>query len=149
MDLRCPACLAPNLEFDGDSTFECTYCGTTLVAGQINCPACGEQNSQAAELCGNCGEPLSIVASIIDRQGRLGPPLWVRRLRSQVADLKQREERASEERFAAFQLTDQRRMQAEATAHAQQRTRDSNIIFYGLAGILVVVLLAFIIAAFL
>ncbi len=149
MDLRCPACSAPNLEFDGDSTFDCSYCGTALVAGRINCPACGELNSQAAELCDNCGEPLSIVASIIDRQGTLGPPLWVRRLRSQVADLKQREEQASVERFAAFQEVDQRRMQAEARAHARQRSRDSNIIFYGLAGVLLVVLLAFIIVAIL
>lgn len=147
MELTCPACSAPELEFDGEATFECAYCGTTLVASQINCPACGTLNAQGADECSNCGEPLSIVASVLDRQGSLGTPLWVRRLRSQVADLKQREQQASDERMAAFQQIDQRRIAAEAAAQARQRAKDSNIIFYGLVGVLVVILLAFVIAA--
>ncbi len=147
MDLECPACGAPELGFDEEFTFECEYCGTTLVAGRLDCPACGERNSRAAELCTNCGEPLSIVASILDRQGSLGPPLWVRRLRSQVAELKQREEQASQSRFAAFQEIDQRRIAYETASHARQQERDSNIIFYGVIAVLVVVLVAFVIAA--
>lgn len=150
MDLHCPACGAPELEFDEEATFHCEYCGTMLVAGRIDCPACGERNTQAAELCSNCGEPLSIVASILDRQqGSLGLPLWVRRLRSQVADLKEREQQASQSRFAAFQEIDQRRIAYETAAHARQQARDSNIIFYGLIGILVVALVVLAIAAIL
>lgn len=77
----------------------------------------------------------------MDRQGSLGPPLWIRRLRSQVGALKRSEAVASEERLAAFQEIDRRRIEAETLAHARQKQRDSNIIFYGLAGILVVALL--------
>lgn len=147
MDFHCPACGAPELEFDGESTFACEYCGTTLVAGRIECPACGERNSRAAENCSNCGEPLSIVASILDRQGSLGPPLWVRRLRSQVGELKLREEQASLSRFAAFQEVDQRRLAQEAAARARQQERDSNILFYGLLAVLGVMLIAFVLFA--
>lgn len=118
------------------------------MAGRIDCPACGERNSRAAELCTNCGEPLSIVASVLDRQqGSLGTPLWVRRLRSQVVDLKQLEEQASLTRLTAFQEIDQRRLAQEAAAQAAQQARDSNILFYGLIGILVIALIALAIAA--
>lgn len=149
VDLNCPACSAPALQFDGDSSFACEYCGITLVAGRIECPACGERNPRAAEQCQNCGEPLSIVASIIDRQGSPGPPLWMRRLRSQVGDLKLREEQASQTRLAAFQEVDRRRIAHETAAHARQQARDSNLLFYGLIGVLAVVLLGLVLAALL
>lgn len=77
----------------------------------------------------------------MDRQGSLGPPLWIRRLQSQVGELKRSEAAASEQRFAAFQEIDQRRIRAETLSQARQQQRDSNIIFYGLVGILVVALL--------
>jgi hypothetical protein len=141
VDILCPACTAPDLVFDGEHTFSCEYCGTTLVAGRIECPACGFQNSRAAELCANCAEPLSIVASIMDRQGSLGPPLWIRRLRSQVGALKKSEARASAERFAALAEIDLRRIEAETDAATRQEEKDRNIIFYGLVAILVVALL--------
>lgn len=147
MELICPACSAPDLSFDGDLTFECSYCGTTLVAGSTDCPACGERNSKAAELCANCGEPLSIVASVLDRQGTPGPPLWIRRLRTQVVSLKATEEEASAERLTAFRKIDERRMAHEAASQARQQAKDSNIIFYGLAGLLVLVLIVFLVAA--
>jgi predicted amidophosphoribosyltransferase len=142
VDLVCPACTASELSFDGEFTFVCAYCGTTLVAGGIECPACGLKNSKAAEFCTNCSEPLSIVASIMDRQGYLGPPLWVRRLQSQVGELKRSEAQASDERFAAFQDIDRRRIQAESIAQASQEHKDRNIIFYGLVAILAAALLA-------
>lgn len=144
MELTCPACTAPGLTFEGADTFECAYCGTQFVGERTECPACGELNASSVDLCVNCGEPLSIVASVLDRQGKRGEPLWIRRLQSQVASLKESEERASAQRFEIFADIDRRRKGAEAEDHARQQQTDRNILFYGAVGILVLVLVVLI-----
>ena len=140
MELACPACTAPELISDREGNFDCPYCGTHFVVERTQCPACGTLNEKGADDCYNCGEPLSIVASVIDRQGTTGRLLWIRRLQSQVADLKQSEERASADRFEEFAEIDRRRMQAEAEAFARQQQTDRNIIFYGAAAMLIIIL---------
>ncbi|MFQ5942198.1 MAG: hypothetical protein ACE5JF_01465 [Anaerolineales bacterium] len=147
VDLICPACTAPELVADGGGNFDCPYCGTHFIAERTECPACGELNDHGADLCSNCGEPLSIVASVIDRQGGSGQLLWIRRLQSQVADLKESEARASADRFEEFMEIDRRRKVAEAEAHARQQQTDRNILFYGAAAILLVVLMVLVIIA--
>lgn len=144
VELTCAACTAPALAADNQGNFDCDYCGTHFVTERTECPACGELNLKGADNCSNCGEPLSIVASVIDRQGSTGNPLWIRRLRSQVASLKESEARASEDRFEEFVEIDRRRKAAEAEAYARQKQTDRNILFYGAAAILIIVLVVFV-----
>ncbi|MCI0826899.1 MAG: hypothetical protein J4N73_03885 [Chloroflexi bacterium] len=89
------------------------------------------------------------MASVIDRQGTTGRPLWIRRLRSQVADLKESEARASADRFEHLMDIDRRRQSAEAEAMAGQRLKDRNILFYGVAAALVIVFIIILLAAIL
>lgn len=147
--LTCPACTAPELIAGGDRTFGCTYCGTHFIAERTECPACGELNEHGADLCSNCGEPLSIVASVIDRQGGTGRPLWIRRLQTQVAGLKESEARASADRFEGLMEIDRKRKTEEAAAHASQQQKDRSILFYGVAAILLIVLIVLVLAVIL
>ena len=145
--LDCPACSAVGLVFDGEAAFECLYCGTVLAAQPTICPSCGTKNQQGADLCFNCHEPLSIVASVLSRQGGTGPPLWLRRLRSKVGALQVEEAQASARRFEALMDVDRRRLKSEAEEQLRSRERDRQIIFYGAAGILGLILLMLLIAA--
>jgi hypothetical protein len=147
VDLTCAACTAPALTADSEGNFDCDYCGTHFVAERTECPACSELNLKGADDCSNCGEPLSIVASVIDRQGTTGNPLWIRRLKSQVAALKESEARASEDRFEEFVDIDRRRKAAEAEAFARQKQTDWNILFYGAAAVLLIVLVVLVLVA--
>ena len=149
VDLTCATCTAPGLIAGSEGNFDCAYCGTHFITERTECPSCTEVNLKAADHCSNCGEPLSIVASVIDRQGSTGNPLWIRRLRSQVADLKESEARASEDRFEEFVEIDRRRKTADAEAHARQRQTDKNIIFYGAAAILIVAFVILVLTAIL
>ena len=108
-----------------------------------SCPSCGWDNPQGEEECGNCGEPLSIAARVLTRLGNLGPPFWIRQLRSRVAELKQREALASEQRFEQLQDIDRRRMAAEVEAHMRQQVKDRQmmlILAFGIVVLIVVVL---------
>ncbi len=147
MELTCAACTAPALTVDGEGNFDCDYCGTHFATERTECPACGELNLKGADDCSNCGEPLSIVASVIDRQGSTFNPLWIRRLQSQVAGLKESEARASEERFEEFMEIDRRRKAVEAEAYARQKQTDRNILFYGAAAVLLIVLVVLVLVA--
>ena len=149
VDLTCPACAAPDLITDRQGNIDCDYCGTHLVTKRTECPACGELNDQGADTCSKCSEPLSIVASVIDRQGTTGRPLWIRRLRTQVADLKEREARASANRFEQLMDIDRRRKSAAAEALAGQQRKDRNILFYGGAAALGMVFVLLLLAAIL
>ena len=149
VDLDCPACTAPGLSRDLSGDFDCLYCGTHFNVERTQCPACGVLNEKGADNCYNCSEPLSIVASVIDRQGTTGSPLWIRRLQSQVAELKESEQKASADRFEEFAEIDRRRKQAEAEAHARQEQTDRNIIFYGAAAILIIALIVLVLVAIL
>jgi len=145
--LDCPACTAAGLVFDGEAAFECLYCGTVLAAQPTICPSCGTENHQGADLCTNCHEPLSIVASVLTRQGGTGPPLWLRRLRTQVGALQVAEAQASARRFKALVDVDRRRLRSEAEEQLRGRERDRQLLFYGAAGILGLTLVLLLIAA--
>ena len=117
------------------------------MASKIDCPACGYRNNAGADLCENCGEPLSIVAGILDRQGSVGRPLWIRRLQTQVTKLKATEAEASHARMAEFEEIDRKRMQAEAEAQLIQQAKDRQILYYGALGVLGFLLVVMIIYA--
>lgn len=144
--LDCPACTSTGLVFDGKSAFECQYCGILLAAQRTVCPSCGAENLAGADLCFNCAEPLSIVASVLNRQGGKGPPLWLRRLRSQVGAIQVAEAQASARRFESLMDVDRRRMKFEAEEQIRGRERDRQLLFYGAVGILGLILLMLLIA---
>ncbi len=106
------------------------------------CPSCGHYNPQGEEDCLNCGEPLSVVARVLTRQGNIGPPFWMRQLRSRVADLKHQEALASEQRYEQLQAIDRRRISAEAEAHARQQAKDRQMMLILGFAILVMVVVA-------
>ncbi len=147
VELTCAACTAPALIADDQGNLECDYCGTQFLTERTECPACGELNLKGADICSNCDEPLSIVARVIDRQGSKSNPLWIRRLQSQVANLKESETRASGDRFEKFVEIDRKRMAAEAKAHARQKETDRNILFYGAAVVLLIALVVLVLVA--
>lgn len=89
------------------------------------------------------------MASVLDRQGGGGRLLWIRRLQSQVAGLKESEARASAHRFAEFVEIDRRRIAADSEAQARQQQTDRNILFYGAAAILLMILIVLVLAAIL
>ncbi len=140
VELTCPACGAPELRRDSQGHYDCPYCGTHFATESTQCPACGVRNEQGADSCYNCSEPLSIVASVLDRQGGPGSLLWIRRLQSQVSQLKEFEAQASADRMSEFEAIDRRRKMAEAEAQARQQEKDRSIVFYGFVVILVIVL---------
>ncbi len=146
-DLDCPACASTGLIFDGNSAFECQYCGTVLAAQRTVCPSCSAENLAGADQCFNCNEPLSIVASVLNRQGVQGPPLWLRRLRAKVGALQASEAQASARRYEALMDVDRRRLKFEAEEQTRSRERDRQLLFYGAAGILGLILLMLVIAA--
>jgi len=127
-DLTCPACTAPGLLPLAEGTFRCEFCGTLLQGQPVTCPACGWENPQGAEDCRNCGEALSMVARVLTRQGALGPPFWLGRVRDRADELKRREAWASEQRMEHLREIDRRRIQDEARALARQRAADRHIV---------------------
>lgn len=142
--LDCPLCNEHDLTTSVNGTFTCGTCGTNLVGESTRCPSCLKENGPGADVCAFCGEPLSIVARVLDRHGVLGPPLWLRRVRSQVAALQAQELEASDLRMETFRELDQRREQEQSEAAARQRARDQQmfqIVFLALAVFVVIVIL--------
>ena len=143
--LTCPACTAPGLLSEPGGGFQCDYCGTVLLAQPVRCPACGWENAQAADVCINCGEPLTVVARVLTRQGTVGPPFWLGRVRSRAGDLKEQEARASELRMEQLRDVDRRRHLDDARALARQREADRRMVLVvglavGMLGLIVVTL---------
>ena len=143
--LTCPACTAPGLLSEPGGGFQCDYCGTVLQAQAVRCPTCDWENAQAADVCVNCGEPLTVVARVLTRQGTVGPPFWLGRVRSRAGDLKEQAARASELRMEQLLDIDRRRHLDDARTLARQRATDRQIVLVvgvamGMLGLIVVTL---------
>lgn len=142
--LICPACTAPSLTFDKQGILECPYCGTRIVGEAHVCSACRHLNPVEAEQCLNCGEPLTLTARVMLRQGNAsGEPLFLRRARGQAADLKSRGDQTSEQRMDRFREMDRQRQARDAEGLARQRARDRQLLVVsaGALGVLVIAIL--------
>jgi len=111
----------------------------------VRCPVCGWQNPRRSEVCSNCGEPLTMIARVLTRQGTVGPPFWLGRVRSRAGELKEQGARASELRMEQLLDIDRRRQQDDARALARQRATDRQIVLVvglamGVLGLIVVTL---------
>lgn len=143
--MRCPACTSPGLLSVRGGGFRCDYCGTVFLVQPIRCPACGWENPRRSELCANCGEPLTMVAQVLTRQGTTGMPIWLGRVRNRAGDLKAQEARASEKRMERLMEIDRRRQLEDARQLARQRANDRRMVLVvglalGVFGIVVLVL---------
>ncbi len=92
------------------------------------CPNCRRAHPVEVEVCTDCGEPLTTVSRVLDRQGSPNPPRWLRRARTDAAQIKERAARASEARMEHFLEIDRRRLQALAEQRAQQEERDRKLL---------------------
>lgn len=102
---------------------------------------------EGAEVCPHCGESLTLVGTVIARQGTGGPPSWLAAARSTAAALKAEDEQASHQRLGALWDVDRRRIQAEAEAEARRREQDRQILTWGAAASAAILLLFIVLAA--
>lgn len=144
----CPACGESSLREINPGEFECSACGTSFVSTSKNCPSCGQPNPWLAEDCSECGEPLSISAQVILRQTDIGEPYWLRKTRSRAEKIKQSEQQASETRMEVFQEIDRRRLESEAQAIAEQKSRDTRLLTIALVLLGTFLLIILIISGF-
>ena len=138
--MNCPKCSAPDLEVTDNGTIDCPNCGI-LQTGRLNvCPACGHENSLSAENCIVCDEPLTIVCQIMIMQSDHSQPFRLKQIRSQASAIKEREERASQQRMEAFQEIDRRREQALAEAQEAQKVHQRRVstVMFIIAGLFVI-----------
>ena len=150
--LSCPACTAPSLEFNTEGILICPYCGTRIIGEAQVCSACGHLNPRHAEQCLECGEPLTVIARVVLRQGNAArSPAFLERARGQAAGLKADEVRASQERMDRFREMDRLRLTEEAEALARQQVRDRQILIASASvlGVLVIAIFIGLLAALL
>lgn len=138
--MNCPQCSTPGLEVADDGTIDCPNCGILQASRHKVCPACGHENIFNAENCIVCGEPLTIVSQIMIMQSDHNQPFRLKQVRSQASAIKEREERASQNRMEAFQEIDRRREQVLAEAQEAQKVyqRRVSTVMFIIAGLFVV-----------
>jgi hypothetical protein len=129
MTPACPACTAPDLELVSKIELVCSYCGTSFSGKPFICPACGWINTEAAELCHDCGEPMNVISQVLSRKDHKGEPQWLSRARSQASEIKSEEAEASRKRFEALEEIDRRRKAVELSEFELQKERDKRIFF--------------------
>jgi hypothetical protein len=123
----CPACTAPRLIVVQKGELKCSYCGSSFRGVPLICPSCGWINTIEAEDCPVCGEPLTVVAQVIHRQDTSGGPQWMKRVQSQLGEMRSAEEQASQIRLKALQEIDHSREKALAEQKEQQSKADRTL----------------------
>jgi len=113
----------------------CAQCGMQIVR---SCPACGADNWILADHCVQCGRNLDLIEQMVHRwQQTTEQRLHDRQ--AAMASLKEREERASQERMAALMEAERIRQEALALTRESQRKRERQM--YVLAGVAILVFL--------
>lgn len=75
-------------------------------------------------MCPHCGEPLTVLGTVIARQSSARAPYWLAVARSTAPAIKADAEQASRQRLDALWEIDRRRLRAEAEAEARRRVQD-------------------------
>ena len=102
----------------------CAQCGQPIVR---DCPACGWDNWILAEHCVRCGRNLDVIERIARRWQETTQQRLEER-RSGIAALKDREERASQERLDEFLEIERQRQEGLALAQQVQRQRERQLV---------------------
>jgi hypothetical protein len=121
----------------------CAECGMPIIR---DCPACGWDNWILAEHCVQCGRDMDVIERIARRWQQTTQQRLDER-RAGMAALKDREERASQQRLAEFLELERQRQEALAQARQAQRQREQQI--YRWLAVAVVVLVVVVIVAIL
>jgi Double zinc ribbon len=127
----CPSC---GTYHEGEVRF-CEKCGGALIR---DCPVCGADNWILADHCSQCGRSLDLIEQMA-RRWQLTTQTRLQEWKSDVAQVKAEEQKASEGRMAALMEAERVRQEAVALARATQRQRDQQIYLW-----LVIVLAAFV-----
>jgi hypothetical protein len=144
MTPACPACTAPDLEQVSKFELLCSYCDSSFSGKPFICPACGWINTEGAQICHDCGEPMDVISQVLSRKDHKGEPQWLSRARSQASGIKSEEAEASRKRFEALEEIDRRRKAAELSDFELRRERDKRI-FFGVLFVFAVVLIALVV----
>jgi hypothetical protein len=149
-ELHCPYCgssfgqvtrICPQCgHYNESGARHCSECGTQLVR---ECPACGAENWALAEACVQCGRNLDLIEHMARRwQQTTEQRLFERR--TAIHNLREEEERASEQRMADLLEAERLRQEAMALAQESQQRRDRQI--YVLAAVAVAIFVLLIMA---
>ena len=112
------------------------------------CPACGRSHAIGAETCSYCGEPLTSVARVLSAPSAPRQPRWLQQNRQRANEVRQSEDRASEERYGSLLETDRRRLEAERAMAVQTEARERRtMLFVGLLFALMAALVAGVVLA--
>lgn len=116
----------------------------------MECSGCHRLNPPETEMCLNCGDPLTALEGLFQRQLAIGTPLTQTRMQRQVAQLKEKESIASEKRMAEFQEIDRQREQDWAEAEALRRKSEHSTLRWVLGltavGVLLILLIILLLA---
>jgi len=168
---ECPNCGASDMVPGPDERLLCLYCGTSfgeiqrvcLECGHYNdvgvrhcaqcsaplirdCPACGADNWVQAEHCVECGRNLDVIGNMARRLQQTTQERLAQQ-QTGMAALKEREERASQERMAVFLEMERERQEGLARAAALQAQRDRQLLI--LLGVGLVAVVFVLVAAYL
>jgi len=142
---RCPYCHAPQPPMVEGEAAACMYCGSVFSVSEGICPRCGTANLEDAEVCRECGEPLSMIGRVFQRhQDARRPPQFLEYARQQAPNIKRTEAEASRRRSDAFHAQEARRIDRLHFQRAEQAAKDRRLLVIGLTalGSLVLILLS-------
>ncbi len=124
----CPICGSSDVATGAEGEAICQDCGTGFILPPISCPSCEHPNVPGAEACEFCGEPLSLVARVVERQ--LAQPSLRRldQVRAQAPALKAEGEKASEARMATYRRAEQLRVQELRRMSAARAEEDRGLL---------------------
>ncbi len=151
-DFECPNCGAPEMVENDSQQLLCPFCGSLFgeitrlcpECGHYNeeqvrycarcgaalirdCPACGADNWVLADHCSQCGRNLTLIEQMA-RRWQQSSRQWMYDRMASMAALKEREERASQERMAVLLEAEQIRQEALAVAREAQQKRDRQMV---------------------
>jgi hypothetical protein len=117
----------------------CAACGAQILR---DCPACGADNWVLADHCAQCGRDLALIERMAHRWQKTTQQRLYERQSAMLA-LKEREEKASQERMATLVEAERKRQEALAQARELQRQRDRQL--YQFAGVAIIVFVAIVV----
>lgn len=144
----CPNCTAPGLVLISKGELHCSYCGSSFKGIPLICPSCSWINTQEAERCPKCGEPLNVIAQVISRQDTMGGPQWLKRVQSQAGEIKSSEEQASQLRLQKLQEIDRKREETFAEQKNKQ-SKEDRLLYALVVAIGIVIIISIILIWFL
>lgn len=131
----CLICGSSDVQVGAEDEAVCQQCGAAFTISPLSCPSCSYLNAPDAESCEACGEPLSLVARVIERQ--LAQPALRRldQVRAQAPALKAQGEKASEARMSAYRRAEMLRARELRRMSAARAQEDRHLLLAAAAAV--------------